>query len=182
MKKLFSLLLFIPLSACNGPMSNRADSNYIILTNDSRIEILQEIIVPAGKTRVFMQKGQIVGGFNHYHPNCNVEVRRIDSSSAQSIMPGTYQITGKNEFSEEVVKVIPPKPIKLAVVGQMSLASMSNGGPSDIYRSIHFYLSGKDENVMRLTCRGAMGLPSEAELPNKAEIRESLGDLITIVF
>ena len=157
--------------------------NNILLKQATQVNILNKLTVQPGKTRVFIQNGLISNGFNHYHPNCNIEVRKKDDENTQSVLPGIYQVTAVNEFDEEVVKnIIPLKAVKVATIKSVLFASIDNDGLSDIYRSIHFYLSGEDQNLMRLTCRGALGLPHEAELPTKEEINESLGDLITIEF
>ena len=60
------------------------------------------------------------------------------------------------------------------------LASEDDGGNSDIYLGMHFYLGGDDPNLMRLSCRGGMAMPFEAKPPSRAEINQSLGQLLSI--
>ena len=78
--------------------------NNILLKQATQVNILNKLTVQPGKTRVFIQNGLISNGFNHYHPHCNIEVRKKDDENTQSVLPGIYQVTAVNEVDEEVVK------------------------------------------------------------------------------
>ena len=183
------LLAGLPLfTACNASLQFfTADSN-ITLSDNAALTVNERISIKPGHTRVFFQDGIIVSQFNHYKHNCNLEVRKKDSDNFQFIEPGTYGITGIQDTLEEVVRLAPRQPVKLALHGDtdnqltrsLVTASVDGDGLSDIYLGMHFYLSGEDTNVMRLSCRGALAAPQDALPPTLAEIRQALGNLLTL--
>jgi hypothetical protein len=143
------------------------------------------IVVPASNTRVFMQDGKVVDGFNDYRPNCNIEVRRRDDGQQQSINPAVYDVVYIQQTTEEVVNIYSDKPVLLAFGNvsnkkmQLGLSSLGSS-PSDIYRGYHFGLSGEDKNVFRLSCRGVYAPPDEARLPEFTEIKQVLGEIMSL--
>ena len=179
MRTFFYILITAFIAGCSAWNSSGLENTPFEPRGVSYIEILKEIPIPPGRTRVFFQYGQINSQFDHYHPNCNIEVRKLDHKSIQIVSPGNYQIIKTQTFFEHVVHI--RSPIVLASSDD-SLLTWFHTDITDIYRSYHFYLSGNDKNILRLTCRGALESANTAKLPGKAEILESLGNLITIGF
>lgn len=176
----FVLTILLALTACQ---LTRPASGRLALSAQPNISIQETITVPASVTRVFIQSGKVVPTFSDYQTNCNLEVRRLDSDAEQTILPATYQITGKTEFQEWVVEHRSKNSVHVASADdRIAAAIFFEDNSSDVYRTVHFYLSGPDANLMRLTCRGTFASPSVAQLPTKSEIIETLGDLITINF
>jgi len=148
----------------------------------SKVRVNVSITIPSGKTRVFFQGGKIVSQFDHYHPNCNIEVRLRDDNNIQSIQPSTFQVVSIKETLEEVVNLNLLQNMQLAQLNlsqNHSSITFFDSDPADIYRGYHFYLSGEDSNVYRLSCRGAYAAPSAAMLPTFHEMKHSLGDVIS---
>lgn len=188
--RLFISLFLIPLfmlTGCKAVYTTYSGQPSIAASKGSKIFINEKIEIKPGVTRVFIQDGIIVGGFNHFKTSCNMEVRKKDEENWQFIEPGEYSITGSQSTLENVVQKKSLKPVMLAAsnlafYGRPMLASSVNDSPSDIYLGIHYYLAGPDANVMRLSCRGAYAAPWEAEYPTRTEIVQALGNIINIKF
>ena len=187
---LISLIPVLILSGCKAIYTTYSGQPSIAASEGSKVIINQKIDVRPGITRVFIQDG-IMGGFNHFKTSCNMEVRKRDDNNWQFIEPAEYNITGSQSTLENVVKNESQEPVRLASsnssfygkfnYGKFMLANSSvDSSPSDIYLGIHYYLSGPDANVMRLSCRGALAAPWEAEYPTRTEIEQALGNIITI--
>ena len=148
-----------------------------------KIYINEVVVIPPGQARLFFQDGNIVTAFDHYKPNCNIEVKRLDDKNGQQIKPSWFTVTAVQQTLEEVVNLEFDQKVHMARMGGVENGtwfSLWDDGPSDIYRGYHFYLSGEDKNVYRLSCRGAYAAPHEAELPSYNEIKHALGDIISL--
>lgn len=147
----------------------------------SKILINESITIPSSKTRVFFQHGNIESRFDHYEPNCNIEVRLRDDENIQTIKPSEFNITSIKEYYEEVVNLKLFQKTKLAqlnILANRGIISFLNNDYYGVYRGYHFYLSGQDTNIYRLSCRGAYAPSNEAMLPTFSEMKQSLGDII----
>ena len=140
---------------------------------DSSLTINQIIEFKPGKTRVFIQDGMVVSKINRFKSNCNLEIRKKDEENWQSVEPGVYKVVSTRRTLEQVVRFIPGNEI---LVADASVDS----SPSDIYLGMHYYLSGEDANVMRLSCRGVYASLYDAEPPTLQEIRQALGSIVTL--
>lgn len=169
--KQFWLLVVVLLAGCVRyvPDYSDQDSGY-------RLILHQAVAIPAERTRVFIQNGQIAGaGFDSYQVSCNLEVREL-LDQVQSIEPGTFVVNRIQQFFEEVASW---NPLKLASVGRSG--AELDGGPSMIFRGWHLWLhSPSQPHVMRLSCRGVFAEPWEAELPTFEEVRMALGGIATL--
>jgi hypothetical protein len=181
-KFLLSAVLLQLLTSCAGSYEKH-------LPGFTTVTINQIIDFPAGKTRRFIQNGRIVDGFDHYHPNCNLEIRIKDADNQQSVQPGSYSVTGIRQTYENVVKRPYFEETRLASVGVGFGISFGNvhfatGGfndsPSYVYRGYHFNLDGPDPNVMRISCRGIYAAPADAILPTENEMIAAFGSLISL--
>ena len=171
------------LSGCSAVYTTYSGQPAIAASAGSKVIINNKIEVKPGLTRVFMQDGMIVSSFNHFKTSCNIEIRKKDDENWQFIEPAEYSITGSQSTLENVVQNKSDEPVKLAssntsFYGKLMADSSVDSSPSDIYLGIHYYLSGPDTNVMRLSCRGAIAAPWEAQYPTPSEIEQALGDII----
>ena len=186
--RIFTPILIIPffiLTGCKAVYTTYSGQPSIAASEGSKVTINEKIEVKPGVTRVFIQDGRIVSGFNHYKTSCNMEVRKKDDENWQFIEPGEYSITGSQSTLENVVQKKSVEPVILAAsnsafYSRFMLASSVDDSPSDIYLGIHYYLSGADANVMRLSCRGVYAAPGEAEYPTRNEIELALGEIISL--
>lgn len=172
------------LSACNFSLLPLTVSG-VPLSDTASLTINEQISIKPENTRVFIQDGIVVSQFNHYKHNCNLEVRKRDNDNFQFINPGLYRIHSIRNTMENVVRFTPGETVKLAFQGSQEhipglLLAEVDDSPSDIYLGMHFYLEGEDSNVMRLSCRGALAPPWDAQPPTLAQIRQALGNLATL--
>lgn len=177
-RQLGLIALPVLFAACSLPVANDPNSPYAKTPLGSTLELNQTIEIQPGSTRVFIQNGQLTKGFNRYATNCNIEVRKIEYNTTQTIATGSYEVVRVQSTYDENVKTI--SPTRLAALGSLRLADSVDRGSTMVYAGYHLYLAGADPNVMRLSCRGAFADPSEALPPSITEIRQALGDIITL--
>ena len=176
----FSLILLgsLVLSACATQIPKDTASPYYQVPAGSLVRINRVIEIPPQRTRLFIQHGRLSAGFDHYTPNCNIEVFKRDDFAVQYVEPGGYRITRVQRSQVEVVQA---EPLQLAALDSPLLLALEGGdGNASIYEGYHLWLEGPDPNVMRLSCRGAYADPSEAYPPSIDQIRQALGGLITL--
>ncbi|MGD2118883.1 MAG: hypothetical protein PVG66_11015 [Chromatiales bacterium] len=180
-----AVLLSLLAGGCSTTGENRTP--HTLANNIATVQINQPITIPAGRTRVFIQHGKITQRFNHYAPNCNIEVRKLDNDNDQTVAPGTYQVTRVRDTLEEVVQFRPGNDVTVAFDGKLTADQFrlmaiadDDSGTSSIYRGYHFRLQGDDANVLRLSCRGVLAYPADALPPSYEEIVAALGELISV--
>ncbi len=116
--------------------------------------------IPGGEARTFFQNGHVrtYREVDWYDQWCALEVRQLDGR-VQRVPPGRYQIERIRLDEEEVAQ---RSGVLVAFVGgQKSMAGLlyADGGSSEpppTMDLVHFYLTGPDKNVLRLTCGGAL--------------------------
>lgn len=135
------------------------------------LELKQEIIIPAGEGRVFLQRGKVLPGWpDEYSPHCSLELYGLNPHDF-SVAPGEYPVTHIQLYSTEVVLVRPARYASAAV-------DSDDSSPSDIMLGYHFWFAGSAGAEPRhMTCLGALATPWEAEEPTVAQINELLGPL-----
>lgn len=165
------------LAGCNQVALNDPSWPYAKVPIGTALEIHQAITVPPAVTRVYMQLGRLVRTFDRYQANCNIEVRKIDWEKPQTIEPGSYRVTRVQNSTEEVVEA---RPLWVAALGSKLAGIDDGGGATFIYAGYHLWLEGPDPNVRRVSCRGVYADPADAAPPSINDIRQALGDLITL--
>ena len=171
-------ILFISFTfiGCAERQVKDPNSPWYRITTGSIVKLNQQLEIPVGSVRVFLQHGRAIrkSQLNHYYPNCNFEVRQLDSAP-QYIDSGEFLITDVRWSKEQVVKWHGAQ-----IASRFSGGFLSDDSAS-IYRYYHFRLESVDQpNLMRLTCRGGLEDRYQADLPSLDEIREALGDIVTI--
>ena len=166
------------LSACSTPTARKDQgSPYYAVPEGSVLQLNQRIEVPRGTTRVRIQRGEVVGNYDHYWPSCSFEVRTLDHDERQIIEPGRFTVIRRQLLRDEFAGL--SRPLRVA---SLRLASALNGnGHTMIFEGWHLWLDSPDQpNVKRLTCRGAFGSPAEVAPPSIDEIRAALGTVVTL--
>lgn len=169
------------LAACNRSASvlEAPGAAYRTLTGATLV-LNQEVVVPAGRARVFIQDGgasvggrSLIGGsFDQYRPHCGLEIRSIDHTG-HPIRPDEFQITQVQGSLQEVVLRAPLKVASLGLAG-----GMDDGGSTAYHEGYHFWLrSPTQPEVRRLSCYGAYAEPPDLEPPTLEEIGRALGDV-----
>jgi hypothetical protein len=168
------LLMLALLAGCRVDAVLDPRSPYYRMPVGSRITLNQELQVPGERTRIFLQRGQVLSdGFDQYYPHCNFEIRTL-SEDIQTIVPDDFLVVRVNWGINDFVKL---DSIMLASIMLLSF------GYSDsiVSHYVDHYLSSEVQpDVMFLTCYGAFDFPSEADPPTIAEIREALGNVATL--
>ena len=79
------------LSAC-GPttIKDLATQTYIPIQGWA-LELNQDVVIPAGRTRIFFQEGRLLTGINEYEPHCQLRVRDI-SDQPRSVQSDRFTI------------------------------------------------------------------------------------------
>ena len=176
---LFRFLAILLLSGCAAQIPKDTASPYYMVPAGSLLRIHQPIEIAPMRTRLYLQNGRVTAGFNHYAPNCNIEIYKRDDLAVQRVEPGEYRISGVQQTMEEVVRA---PHLQLAALGSPPLlASGSVGdGNASIYLGYHLWLEGPDPNVMRLSCRGVYADPGEAYPPSIDQMRQALGRIMSL--
>jgi hypothetical protein len=152
-----------------------SDTVYAIPAAGSVVEIKQRLKIPGGQTRVFLQRGRVVAKakFDRYYPSCSFEVWKL-SQEPTTIHPGSFVVS---KAGRDINQVVLLENIKLAALGWRR----HDDDRAMIMHTVHIYLqSATQPNVYRLTCRGWLAVPDEAERPTISDMREALGGYASI--
>ena len=144
------------------------------------LELRQDVAIPEGRARVFIQSGRIVSSPDEFTPHCALEIRHL-SGPPRTVPSGIYPVTRIQQVMTEVVLVVPSRQLAQVSVGigiRFGGASEKDTSPSDIFEGYHFWLADSaNVGLMRLTCFGARDMPAEAEPPTLADLRRALGSV-----
>lgn len=162
------LLSAVLIAGCNSwlPDYRDQDSGYCLV-------LQQSLTVAPGNARVYLQGGKMLPslGFNQYEVSCNLEIRKL-SELPKSIETDAFVVTRIQHLMEEVASWR-----RVALASRNLAGAEVDSSPADIFLGYHFWLySGKQPNVLRMTCRGVFAEPWEAQYPTLGEIAAALGD------
>lgn len=179
MKTLLVLLGAVALAGCTTHMAQRTETSLYKVPAGSVIRLAERIRIPAGRTRIWIQSGRIVGtGFNSFEPSCNVEVTRLDNTRDQYVEPGEFRVV-RTQFLREAIASA--EPVMVASAGPLLAGAQDSGGDEFFYEGYHLWVENPlQPNVRRFTCRGLYGFPYETRPPNVEEIRAALGAVATL--
>jgi hypothetical protein len=168
-------------SACSSLVVTDPASPFYVPPVGSRVVVKQPLTVPPGKTRVFLQYGQIIprSERDDYAVNCNFEINTL-SDSPRTIEVGSYTVSRSLRRSDDIVS---REPLRVAASGGLAGVMMfrSDGGTPVLFEEAVLTLtSTPPTDVRELACRGAMDEPTEMRLPTLAEMRQALGAYATI--
>jgi hypothetical protein len=150
-------------------------------TRVSELLLHKPISVPEERARVFLQDGRVVQGFNEFIPHCALEIRHL-YGPPRTIPAGRYPVTRVQPVVTEVVFAAPRQRVAELGVGISGGHFIGvgdyNESPPEIFEGYHYWLEDRaNVGLMRLTCYGARGMPSEVEPPTLAELARVLGGL-----
>lgn len=141
----------------------------------STLTLNRPVQVPLDQARVFFRDGQVSSAGANQGPGCGLEVRALSRNAPQTIAPQTFQVSRVQLYWAEVAHRVRPGAVRL------QLAEVGGGGGSPmIQEGYHFWLQGRDTNVMRLTCLGMLDEMWKSRPITLDEIRHALGDLATL--
>lgn len=175
MNKLFPLVWVMLISGCGGHYIQGEQGDWIPIGSDGHVEVKQAITIPAGRARVFLQRGVPIplGALDSYDTSCSFELRELAGSETR-IPPGRFLIENVEIGSEPVVRIADVR------MASLTLRGLQDPGPS-IYRFYRFRLFSPGlPELLSLTCRGALADQPESRLPTLAEIRQALGTVVEL--
>ena len=183
---LFAILLI--LGACSQWQVTNPASPYFMPLPGSKVIVHQRLEVPPGRMRVFFQYGKLIPhrSIFEYDINCELEISKL-ADTVRYIEPGTYTVTRtRRQFESIIQNQISDKPVLLAALNiqiadiQASVGD-SSGGPSMQFEIIRLRLQGEKNTLLReLACRGALSDPADMQMPTIAEMRQALGEYVSI--
>ena len=174
-KGMLLVLSVIALTSCAGPVVNeRAPDRVLVGTT---VVLQQDLAVPAGHARVFLQQGMVVEKhrLEPSLPHCNFEQRTLSNGSAV-IKADHFKVTAVSVGEDMVVQ---------RDCESMLPVGRNEPGGSDCVDKVNRYInhqlsSPSQPQVMRLTCHGGFNVPGRAQLPGLADIRTALGGVATL--
>ncbi len=168
-------ILFI-LTACNHMPVQDENSPRSRVAVGSHVVLNELLSIPAGHARVFLQDGRVVANksLEYYQPHCNIAVRSVSTGDSY-IEPDIFIVTAVMEDEEEVVRGARWRQYASLFNSSDSLGSVM------ISRYVrHTLHSTSQPEVMRLTCHGGFAEPWQVDTPSIREIRQALGELVTL--
>ena len=144
------------------------------------VELLQNVVIPPGRTRVFFQGGRLLYAVNEYEPHCQLRVRDI-SEQPQTVHADRFII---DKVFGSVGEIVSNDRVLLAAADATVIAGGGGNGNGE-GRLIYFYFMGlhadKQPHVTYLVCGGASEEPSLADYPAIQDIYTSMGDYATLI-
>jgi hypothetical protein len=171
---LLAFLTTVLLLGCRAePMLRGAsDLTRDLRQKDVRFVLNQDVSVPAGQARLFLQDGAIVGGRSFYRPHCNLEIDSV-SHSGFPISAGSFEVTRVQRTTVQIASTELPRLAATTMVWG-SLRSSSDR----FFDGYHFWLVSETQPaVMRLTCYGIYERPGRLRPPTLQDIEIVLGQV-----
>lgn len=166
----------LTLASCAGPVADES-SPYSRMPVGTTLVLQQDLAVPAGHARIFLQHGKVVEKrrLDVYYPHCNFEQRAVSDGTAV-IKADRFRVTAVGMGEDYVVQ----RDRDALIHAGWSMAG-EFGGVSMVNRYVdHTLGSPSQPQVMRLTCHGGFAFPGEAETPSLTDIRTALGVVAAI--
>ena len=179
------LIALLVSSSCSQWQVTDPSSPYFMPLPGSKIIVHQRLEVPPGSTRVFFQYGKLIPhrSIFQYDINCELEISKL-ADTVRYIEPGTYTVIRTRRQEESVIQNQPlDQPIQLASLNILGvMASIGDSGGSSMqFEIIRLRLKGEENSLLReLACRGPLADPANMEMPTIAEMRQALGDYVSI--
>lgn len=176
MTRIGTVLVFaaVVLAGCAVSMVPEGEAGYR-LPLGATVVLQQDLSVPAGHARVFLQHGVVMAKhrLEPYQPHCNFEQRPVSDGTAY-ISADRFAVIAVSAGEDFVVQRRP------YIYAALRMADDDNS-PGLVNRYFHYRLAAERQpQVMRLTCHGGFDLPGLAQLPSLADIRHALGEVATI--
>ena len=175
----------LSLAACQTPAQRGPDSPYYKVPVGSTLTLHQPVTIAAHTAGVFIQGGEVIGHkqlnpVNQYYVYCRLEVNDVRDTS-QTVSPDEFTVQRVGSRREDVSRAYP----MYASRGPVMDVGVSGGGDEDAGPgmenwSVDLYLhSPRQPQVRRLACQHWV-YNYEAEYPTVAEIKKTLGKVMTL--
>jgi hypothetical protein len=168
------LVFFAPMTGCqgHGPTSGYWSNP---LGPGAAIEVKQEIRIPAGLARVYVQYGQTLGyaAMDQYAPYCYFLMRQ-PLPTVQTIRPGVLRVESVSLNETEVRRTLPSR------LAALTLFAGGDGRGVVAMESYMRLAAAEQPGVYALVCSGGFAAPAEAEPMRLHELREALGPLAAV--
>lgn len=168
------------LQGCGPPRILDAERGGYVPFRQGVFELHRELTVRAGRTRVYLQDGEVVPGVDEFRPHCQFEVNTL-RQSPQTVHPDSFAITGVSTRRDTVVAAdhVQVAALETAAVGVGIGVGFGGFFDGREPRRMHAYVfrlhSDRQPDVRALTCGGAFDDAWLAELPTLQEIAAALG-------
>jgi hypothetical protein len=174
-KGMLLVLSVIALTSCAGQAVNKEVPDRLLV--GTTVVLQQDLAVPAGHARVFLQQGRVVEKhrLDPGLPHCNFEQRTLSDGTAV-IKADRFKVTAVSVGEDMVVQ---------RDCDSMLPVGLREAGGSDCVDKVNRYInhqlfSPSQPQVMRLTCHGGFEVPGRAQLPGLPDIRTALGGVATL--
>jgi hypothetical protein len=145
------------------------------LAPGAEIEVKEQIRIPAGLARVYVQYGRTLGygGMNQYAPFCYFLMRE-PRPVVQTIRPGILRVESVSLNETEVSRVLPAR------VAALTVFAGGDGRGVIAMQSYMRIAAAEQPDVYALVCSGAFAAPAEAKPIRLHELHEVLGSLADV--
>lgn len=183
MKSCRSVLLLagaLALAACQTTYEGNEDSPYYVVPPGTPLLLKQPLTIPPEQVSVWLQDGRVVDANDArmYYPHCKFEVRER-MPTAQTVAPDEFIVTRVTRSLMHSVRAPDPSERMVARVGVSVGVNMGNGPSVQTFATRMNLGSGRQPDVMRLTC-GQWGYPYDGRHLTISEIRHALGDVFDL--
>ncbi len=142
----------------------------------------QDMVFPAGRTRIYLQAGSPGPGVNEFQPHCQLEINTL-APVPQRVVADHFTITGISTRSDRMVEA---RALQLAATAGLSaVGAFFANGDSGESRQMEAYLfhlhSDSQPDVRLLLCGGAFDDPGRARRPSVQEMMAALGKVATLI-
>jgi len=166
----FRLGALVLLSCFSGCQAYQPTGGYYgnPLGPGAEIRVIQEISVPAGMARVYLQYGEprAYVATDQYSPFCYFQMRE-PLPVVQVIRPGVFTVKSVSQIETEVSRI---HPLMLA-----SRTAFLGGDVGPVALQSHMIIAAEGQpDVRALVCSGAFDAPLRAQPIRLAEMREVL--------
>ncbi len=177
MKKYLLIIFAITLVSCSthqtGNLENRLGYYPPV---SSKIILKQVLKVGVDKAGLYIQDGEVTGNsHSRFKPFCYIRFVNVKQNGG-TIKPDTFIIKNSRIETRLIAK---HKPI-LTPYGLITYR-LADSTPSDILEVITMRIvSAKQPTVYLLECGGVENSPSQVEPPTMAELRQAMGNIMSL--
>jgi hypothetical protein len=176
MIRLISVLLALLTTACQVPPSQQEISPAFKVPPGSTLILNQDLLIPANRTKIFVQGGRLAYGANGYYPYCRFSVRDIQPDP-QRVAAGEFAIY-RTERVRDLFAALDKSQMLAAV---FSGNGRGDGKPSPITYGTRMYLrSAEQPHVFRMLCGHLQDPNLTARDLTVKQIRQTLGEVFTL--
>lgn len=171
---ILAVLMVASVGGCQ-PVVRDESSPFYTMPAGTLIIVNEDLPVPEGTARVVVQKGQVLSyaAYNRYYPHCRFELSDL-AVRGQRIRAGEFRVEKAVREIDYFARRDVPRFVRVS-------RGAGDDGASLIMETVKMRLHSPTQPEVRwLICGGAMDFPAYADPPSIREIRETLGDLVSV--